>query len=407
MKRLNATIVVTILALGHLATAPAFAQNRTLTIGVLEDQSGVYADSTGAGSVVAAQMAIEDSGLEKRGWTIKLLSADHQNKADIGSNIARTWFDTERVEMITGLGNSTIALAVSQIAKEKNKTAVVAGGGTSDLTGRACNANTVHWTYDTYALANGTGTAVTKAGGRSWFFITADYAFGSALARDTRTAVEKAGGKVLGEARHPLSATDYSSFILQAQTSGAQVVAFANAGTDAINSVKQASEFGLTGSGQTRAALLMYLTDVHGVGLPVAQGLNLTETFYWDLNEGTRAFSLRYGKRMKTGAMPTMAQAGVYAGLLHYFKAAEALGGDVSDGTKVVAKMKEVPKDDPLFGTGSIRVDGRALHNVYLFQVKKPEESKSEWDLYKLVDTIPGEQGFRPLDAGDCPLVKR
>ena len=406
MKRLIVVFFI-VLAASHLGTGPAFAQNRTLTIGVLEDQSGVYADSTGVGSTIAAQLAIEDSGLKQKGWTIRLLSADHQNKADIGSNIARTWFDTERADVITGLGNSTIGLAVSQIAKDKNKTAMVAGAGTSDLTGRACNANTVHWTYDTFALANSTGTAITKAGGTTWFFITADYAFGHALERDTRAAVEKAGGKVLGEARYPLGAADYSSFILQAQTSGAQVVAFANAGTDATNSIKQASEFGLTQSGQTRAALLMYLTDVHSAGLPVAQGLNLTTTFYWDLNEGTRAFSKRFGMLMKTGAMPTMAQAGVYAGLLHYFKAAEALGGDVSDGTKVVAKMKQIPKSDPLFGTGSIRVDGRALHNVYLFQVKKPKESKSEWDLYKLVATIPGEQGFRPLEAGDCPLVKR
>ena len=404
MKRSITTIATVALAL--LGAPPVHGQAKTITIGVLEDQSGLYADATGAGSILATRMAVEDSGLMEKGWKINVISADHQNKADIGANIARKWFDVEKADMIVGLGSSSVSLAVSHVAREKNKTAVVTSGGTSDLTGTACSPNTVHWTYDTFALAKSTGTAVTKSGGNTWFFITADYAFGAALERDTVAAVEKAGGKVIGGVRHPLNTADFSSYLLQAQSSGAKVVAFANAGTDATNAIKQASEFGLMKSGQKAAALLMFLTDVHALGLPVAQGLNLTATFYWDLNDQTRAFSKRFAQRMKNGQVPTMPQAGTYSGTLHFLKTAAALDGDLADGAKVVAKMRAVPKDDPLFGKGEIRIDGRAIHPVYLFQAKTPAESKGPWDLYKLVQTIPGEEGFRPLNEGGCPLVK-
>lgn len=390
-----------------LLATTAVAKTKTVKIGVLEDQSGLYADATGAGSTLAAQMAVEDSGLREKGWKIDVIAADHQNKPDIGVNIARKWIDEDKVDAITGLGSSGVALAVNQLVHSKNKVALIASGGTSDLTGSACTANTIHWTYDTYALANSTGTAVTKAGGNSWFFITADYAFGSALERDTTAAVEKAGGKVLGSVRVPLNSSDFSSYLLQAQSSGAKVIGFANAGSDATNSIKQAAEFGLTKSGQKIAALLMFLPDVRALGLEVGQGLSLTETFYWDLNDATRAFSARFSKRMSNGAVPTMPQAGVYAVVLHYLKAAVALNGDVSDGAKVVATMKNIPTDDPLFGKGRIRIDGRNLPPAYLFQVKSPAESKGPWDLYKLVATTPGEQAFRPLKEGHCSLVPK
>lgn len=388
-----------------LAAVPALAQTRTITIGVLEDQSGLYADATGAGSTLATQMAVEDSGLAQKGWKINVLSADHQNKADLGANIARKWFDVEKADVIVGLGSSSVSLAVSHVAREKNKVAIVSSGGTSDLTGKACSPNTVHWTYDTYALAKSTGTAVTKSGGNTWFFITADYAFGAALERDTTEAVLKAGGKVVGGVRHPLNTADFSSYLLQAQSSGAKVIAFANAGSDATNAIKQAAEFGLMRSNQKIASLLMFITDVQALGLQAAQGLNLTATFYWDLNDGTRAFSKRFAERMKNRAIPSMPQAGTYSGTLHYLKAAAALDGEVADGARTVAKMREVPKDDPLFGKGEIRVDGRAIHPVYLFQAKAPSESKGTWDLYKVVQAIPGEEGFRPLKEGGCPLV--
>lgn len=390
-----------------LATQAALAQTKAVKFGVLEDQSGLYADATGAGSTLAAQMAVEDSGLAGKGWKIEVVAADHQNKPDIGVSIARKWIDEDKVDAIVGLGNSGVALAVNQLVKSKNKVALISGGGTSDLTGVACTLNTIHWTYDTYALANSTGTAITKAGGNSWFFITADYAFGSALERDTTAAVEKAGGKVIGHVRHPLNSSDFSSYLLQAQSSGAKVIGFANAGGDATNAIKQAAEFGLAKSGQKIAALLMFLPDVRALGLEAGQGLNLTETFYWDLNDATRAFSARFAARMKNGAVPTMPQAGVYAAVLHYLKAAVALDGDVGDGAKVVARMKDIPTDDPLFGKGKIRIDGRNLPPAYLFEVKSPAESKGTWDLYKLVATVPGEQAFRPLNEGGCALVPK
>jgi len=390
---------------GALAVGTAQAQisDNVIKIGVLSDMSSLYTDLAGAGSVLAAQMAVEDSGIEKRGYKVEIVSADHQNKPDVGSGIARRWYDQEKVDVIVDVPNSGVALAVSGVTKEKGKAFLASGPGTSDLTGAQCSPNTIHWTYDTWMLANGTGTAMTKAGGDSWFFITADYAFGQALERDTTAAVQKAGGKVLGDVRVPLNNQDFSSFLLQAQSSKAKVIGLANAGGDTTNSIKQAAEFGIVKGGQSLAGLLVFITDVHSLGLNTAQGLILTETFYWDQNEQSRAFSNRFAPRDK-GIHPTMVHAGVYASLLHYFKAVEALKSD--DGTKVIAKMKEMPTDDPLFGKGTIRVDGRKIHPAYLFEVKKPGESKGEWDYYKLRATIPADQAFRPLSAGGCSLVK-
>jgi branched-chain amino acid transport system substrate-binding protein len=401
MRRL--TLVAGICA-ALLFAGGAQAQTKSIKIGVLNDMSGLYVDLGGPGSVIAAQMAIEDSGITKKGWTVDLVSGDHQNKPDIGANIVRQWFDVDKVDVISDVPNSGVALAVNQVVKEKNKVFLVNGAASSDLTGKSCTPNTVHWPYDTSMLANGTGTAMTKAGGDTWFFITADYAFGHALERDTSEAVVKAGGKVVGGVRVPLNTPDFSSFLLQAQSSGAKVIGLANAGGDTTNSIKQAAEFGITSGGQKLAGLLLFINDIHALGLPVAKGLTLTVPFYWDLNDASRQFAERFSKKMKNGAMPNMSQAGVYASLLHYFKAAEALG-DVTDGAKVVAKMKSMPTDDPLFGQGTIRADGMAIHTAYLFEVKKPEESKRPWDYYKLIAKIPGEEAFRPMAAGGCPLV--
>jgi len=387
-----------------IGTAQAQMSGNVLKIGVLSDMSSLYTDLAGAGSVVAAKTAVEDSGIEKRGIKVEIVSADHQNKADVGSAIARRWYDSEGVDVIVDVPNSGVALAVAQITKDKNKVFLASGPGSSDLTGKACTPNTVHFTYDTWMLANGTGTAITKNGGNTWFFITADYAFGQALERDTTAAVQKAGGKVLGGVRVPINNQDFSSFLLQAQASKAKVIGLANAGGDTTNSIKQAAEFGIVKGGQQLAGLLVFLTDVHALGLPTAQGLTFTETFYWDQNDHTRAFAKRFAPQDK-GIYPTMVHAGVYASLLHYFKAVEALKSD-TDGAKIVEKMKSMPTDDPLFGKGSIRVDGRALHPAYLVQVKTPAESKGPWDYYKIVSTIPADQAFRPLADGGCPLVK-
>ena len=384
----------------------AYAQisDNVVKIGVLNDQSSLYADLTGQGSVVAAKMAIEDSGVEKRGIKVEVIFADHQNKADVGSTIARQWFDVDKVDVIVDVPNSAVALAVNTITKEKNKVFVVSGAATSDLSGKACTPNTVHWTYDTWALANGTGKAIVKTGGDSWFFLTADYAFGHALERDTEAVVLAGGGKELGKVRHPLNSSDFSSFLLQAQASKAKIIGLANAGGDTTNAIKQAAEFGIVKGGQNLAGLLVFVTDVHALGLPVAQGLIFTETFYWDLNDASRAFAKRFAPQFK-GNMPSMVQAGVYSGVLHYLKAVESLKSD-ADGAKVVAKMKELPTDDPLFGKGSIRADGRKIHPAYLVEVKKPDESKGAWDYYKVRATIPAEEAFRPLDKGECPLIK-
>ena len=393
--------------LASLWSLAALADDKVVKIGVLTDLSSLYADLGGPGSTLAAQMAVEDSGLTKKGWTIDVMSGDHQNKPDIGVGIARKWFDEDKVDVIVDVPNSAVALAVAAVVKEKNGVYLNSGAATSDLTGKACTPNTVHWTYDTYTLANGTGKAVVKAGGDTWFFITADYAFGHALQRDTSAVVEANGGKIVGSVNVPLNTPDFSSFLLQAQSSSAKIIGLANAGGDTTNSIKQAHEFGIAGGGQKLAALLLFITDVNALGLDVAQGLEFTETFYWDMNDGTRAFSKRFSERMKNHAMPTMVQAGVYAALIHYFKALEALGGNPHDGAKVVAKMKEMPTDDPLFGKGMIRIDGRTIHPAYLFQVKSPAESKYPWDYYKLIATIPAEEAFRPLAESQCPLVKK
>ena len=375
-----------------------------IKIGVLNDQSGTYADLAGPGSVVAARMAVEDFGAAKKGMKVEIVVADHQNKPEVGSSIARQWFDVDKVDMIVDVPTSSVALAVNQVAKEKNRVLIVSTGATSDLYGKACTPNTVHWTYDTWSLANGTGTAVVKTGGDTWFFLTADYAFGHALERDTEAVILKNGGKVVGKVRHPFPSADMSSFLLQAQTSKAKIIGLANAGADTINAIKQGAEFGIVKGGQQFAGLLVFLTDVHSLGLNVAQGLLLTESFYWDLNDQTRAFSKRFAQRHK-GAMPTMGQAGVYSAVLHYLKAVEALKSD-GPGDKVVAKMKELPTDDPVFGKGSVRQDGRKIHPMYLFEVKKPSESKGPWDYYRLRSTIPADQAFRPMAEGGCPLVK-
>jgi branched-chain amino acid transport system substrate-binding protein len=403
--QISALLLGTTLALA--ASVGAFAQDKTIKIGVLTDNSGLYSDLGGAGSTVAAQMAIEDSGMAAKGWKIDLISADHQNKPDIATNIARQWIDVEKVDIFMDVLNSGVALAVNNVVKEKNSILIDTGAATSDLTNAQCSPNTIHWVYDTYMLANSTGQALVKAGGDTWFFLTADYAFGAALERDTTAVVVRSGGKVIGSVKHPLNSSDFSSFLLQAQASKAKIIGMANAGGDTTNTIKQASEFGIVAGGQKLAGLLLFITDVHALGLKVAQGLNFTETFYGDMNDGTRAFSKRFSERMKSKAEPSMVQAGVYSGLIHYFKALEAMGGNPHDGAKVVAKMKELPTDDPLFGKGSIRVDGRKIHPAYLFEVKKPEESKGPWDYYKLVGTTPADQAFRPLSESACPLVKK
>jgi branched-chain amino acid transport system substrate-binding protein len=397
----------TALALAAAATlaAPAAAQisDGVIKIGVMNDMSGLYADIAGPGSVVAAKMAVEDFGAARKGMKVEIVSADHQNKPDVGSTIARTWYDVDKVDAIADVPTSSVGLAVNQLTRDKGKVFLASGPATSDLTGKACSPNTVHWTYDTWMLANGTGSAIVKNGGDSWFFLTADYAFGHALERDTEGAVTKGGGKVLGKVRHPFPGTDFSSFLLQAQQSKAKIIGLANAGGDTINSIKQAAEFGIVKGGQSLAGMLMFITDVHALGLNTAQGLMFTETFYWDLNDQTRAWTKRFAAA-NGGKYPSMVQAGVYASVLHYLKAVEAAKTD--DGTKVVAQMKAMPTDDPLFGKGSIRADGRKLHPAYLVEVKKPSESKGPYDYYKIRATIPADQAFRPINQGDCPLVK-
>ncbi len=377
-NRISAFLLGTALALA--AGSGAFAQDKTIKIGVLTDNSGLYSDLGGAGSSLAAQMAVEDSGLAAKGWKISVISADHQNKPDIATNVARQWIDVEKVDIFVDVLNSGVALAVNNLVKEKNAIMINTGAASSDLTNAQCSPNTIHWVYDTYMLANSTGQALVKAGGDTWFFLTADYAFGAALERDTAAVVVKSGGKVLGAVKHPLNSSDFSSFLLQAQASKAKVIGMANAGGDTTNTIKQAAEFGIVSGGQKLAGLLLFINDVHALGLNVAQGLNFTETFYWDLNDGTRAFSKRFSERMKNKAQPSMVQAGVYSGLIHYFKALDAMGGNSHDGAKIVAKMKEMPTDDPLFGKGTIREDGRKIHPAYLFEVKKPSESKGPWD---------------------------
>ncbi|WP_109150809.1 ABC transporter substrate-binding protein [Azospirillum sp. TSO5] len=389
-----------------IGTVPASAEiaNHRVKLGVLTDMSGFASDSTGRGSVVAAELAAEDFAKELPGVTIEVIHADHQNKPDIGAATARRWLDQEHVDAVLDVPFSSVALAVNEVTRKSKAVFIASGPGTTELTGPKCSPNTIQWTYDTWALANGTARAVTESGGKRWFFMTADYAFGHALERDASAVVKSMGGTIVGSVRHPPNASDFSSYLLQAQGSGAQVIGLANAVGDTIGSVKQATEFGITAGGQRLAALLMQLSDVAAVGLKDAQGLYLTEAFYWDLNPGTRAFADRFAARMD-GRRPTGNQAGVYAGALHYLKAVKA--ADSTDGAVVAAKMRDLPTDDPLFGKGSVRVDGRAVHDMLFFEVKKPEESKGPWDFYKLVKTIPGPEAFRPLSEGGCPLVEK
>src|SRR6187399_1673009 len=406
MKRSIAALVMTTSLV--LATS-AFAQtlDKVVKVGSLGDQSGLYADIGGPGSTVAAQMAIEDSGLLAKGWKIDVIAADHQNKPDVGVNIGKQWIDVEKVDVFVDLASSGVGLAIANLAKDKNVVNLNSGSASSDLTGAQCSPNTVHWVYDTYMLANGTGKALVKSGGDTWFFLTADYAFGAALERDTSAVVTANGGKVLGGVKHPLNTSDFSSFLLQAQNSKAKIIGLANAGGDTTNSIKQAAEFGIVEGGQKLAALLLFINDVHSLGLKTAQGLTFTESFYWDLNEETRAWSKRFSALASKNAMPSMTQAGNYAMVLHYLKAMEALGGNPHDGAKVVAKMKELPTDDPLFGKGPLRADGRRIIPAYLFEVKKPDESKGPWDYYKQIATISAEDAAKPLEASECPLVKK
>jgi len=386
-----------------LACGSAQAQQLNVKIGVMSDMSSLYADIGGPGSVAAAKLAVADFQKDHPNVKVEIVSADHQNKPDVGSGIVNKWFDSEGVDMVIDVPNSGVALATSQVASQKNKLFIVSGAAASDLTGPKCNANTIHWTYDTWMLANGTGKAMVKTGGDTWFFLTADYAFGHALERDTGEVVEKNGGKVLGKVRHPLNTSDFSSFLLQAQTSKAKVIGLANAGGDTINSIKAGAEFGIVSGGQKFAGLLVFSSDVAALGLQTAQGLSLTETWYWDANDTNRAWTKRW-QAERPGKFPTMIHAGVYAGLTHYLKAATALKAS-GDGKAVVAKMKELPTDDTLFGKGTIRPDGRKLHDAYLYEVKKPSESKYPGDFYHVRATIPAAEAFRPLKDGNCPLA--
>jgi branched-chain amino acid transport system substrate-binding protein len=405
MQRSRHLGALTALALiAACSVAQAQYTDGVIKIGVMNDMSGTYSDLSGQGSVIAARMAVEDFGAAKKGMKVEIVGADHQNKPDVGSNVVRTWLDVDGVDVVVDVPTSNVALAVNTIVRDKNKVFLVSGAAASDLTGKDCTPNTIHWTYDTWALANGTGQAIVKTGGNTWFFLTANYAFGLALERDTAAVVVKNGGKVLGQVRHPFPGTDFSSFLLQAQASRAKIIGLANAGSDTINSVKQASEFGIVKGGQNLAALLAFITDVHALGLQIAQGLIMTESWYWDLNDNNRAFAKRLAPQFK-GIHPTMVHAGVYSAVTHYLKAVEALKSD-ADGKAIVARMKEMPTDDPLFGQGSVRADGRKIHPMYLFEVKTPKESRGAWDYYKLRATIPAEQAWRPLSEGGCPLVK-
>jgi branched-chain amino acid transport system substrate-binding protein len=396
--RLAASIALLALAGGGAAVA----QNAPVKIGVLTDMNSLYADIVGAGSVVGAQMAAEDAG-PILGQPVQVVNGDHQNKADIGAGIARQWYDTGGVDMIADGGSSAVALAVEEVSREKHKLVLFNGPASSDITGPRCSPYAAHWAYDTYALAHVTGSAIVKSGGQNWFFIGADYAFGHALERDTAAVVEQSGGKVLGAVYAPINTPDFSSFLLQAQSSKAQIIGLANAGGDTINSIKQGAEFGVVQGGQKFAALLMFITDVHSLGLKTAQGLQFTTAFYWDQNDATRSFSRRFFERVHH--MPTMIQAGIYSATSHYLNAVKALGS--KDPDQVMTKMRETPINDFMTKNGQLRIDGRVVRDMYLVEVKKPEESKEPWDYLKVVQTVPGEQAFRPLDQGGCPLVKK
>jgi branched-chain amino acid transport system substrate-binding protein len=407
---LRNSLALAIAALVCSLPLPAVSQQKdkisdgVVKIGLILDMSSLYADVTGEGSVTAARMAIEDFGGKVLGKPIELVYADHQNKADVAANKAREWFDKDKVDALMDVAASATALAVVEVAKQKNRIAVFNGPGSTRLTNESCSPVTVHYTYDTFALANGTGKAVVKRGGDTWFFLTADYAFGHSLEKDTSDVVKAEGGKVLGSARHPINASDMSSFVLQAQGSGAKIIGLANAGGDFVSAMKTAAEFGVTKSGKQKlAGLLVYINDIHSLGLNVTQGLLLTEAFYWDRDDESRKWSRRYFERMKK--MPNMSQAGVYSSTMHYLKAVKAAGTDETGA--VMKKMRELPINDFFAKNGRIREDGRMIHDMYLFEVKSPQESKSPWDYYKLRATIPAAEAFQPLSKSTCPLVKK
>ena len=399
------TIHCVILIAAVVASSCANAQNSdgTVKIGVLTDMSGIFSDIGGPGSVIAAKLAVEDFRPAAKGMKVEIVSGDMQNKPDIGVSIANTWFDVDKVDVIIDGMNSGVSLAVSEVARQKNKLFLVTGAATSDLTGPKCSPNTIHWVYDTWALANSTGKAMVKTGGDTWFFITVDYAFGYALERDATAVVEASGGKVLGRVRVPTNTNDFSSYLLQAQASKAKVIGLAIAGGDAINAIKQAGEFGIVKGGQNVAGLLLWASDVAALGLPTTQGVVLTEAWYWDMNDSSRAWTKRW-QAERPGKVPTSAQAGVYSAVTHYLKTAEALKSD-TDGRAVAGKMKETPTDDVLYGKGMIRADGRKIHDMHLFEVKKPGKSKYFGDFYKLRATIPAAEAFRPVKDGGCPLI--
>jgi branched-chain amino acid transport system substrate-binding protein len=386
-----------------VASAQQLTDN-VVKLGVLTDMSSLYSDINGIGAVRAVEMAVEEFGGSIGGKKIEIVNADVQNKADVAATIGGRWYDTEQVDVILGTGASSASIATARVANDKKRIYLATDPASSDLTGKLCNPYMVHWVYDTTALANGTGSAVVKAGGKNWFFLTADYAFGYALERDVSNVVKKNGGNVIGGVKHPINTSDFSSYLLQAQSSKAQIIGLANAGGDTINSIKQAAEFGIVKGGQKLAGLLVFVTDVHSLGLERAQGLSLTEAFYWDLNDKTRAFSKKFAAR-HGGKMPTSIQAGFYSAALQYLNTVKAAGTDQAE--TVMAKLKATKWDDPVFGPSYIRPDGRKMHNMYLFEVKKPSESKGPYDYYKLISTIPGEEAFRPMDQGECPLVKK
>ena len=390
-------------ALAAVAIASTAHAQLSVKIGVLNDRSGFSSAITGEGSVVAAQMAIEDFQAAQKGIQVEIISADHQNKPDVGLSIARRWYDTEGVDVIADVPISSVALAVNQLTRDKNKIALFSGPGASELTGAQCSPNSVMWTYDTWSLAHASGRAVVQQGGDTWFFLAVDYVFGRAVQRDTSEVVTASGGKVLGSVRHPLSTSDFSSYLLQAQASKAKIIGLASAGTDLTTAIKQAAEFGIVRDGQKLVGPVTFITDVHALGTSAAQGLLVTEAFYWDMDEPRRAWSKRFADRYG-GKAPTSIHAGVYSSILHYLKAVQTLKD--KDPAKVMAWMKANPTDDVLFGKGQVRADGRKIHEMYLFEVKKPAESKGDWDLYKLVATIPANEAFRPLEEGGCPLVK-
>ena len=402
MKKLNG--LPFLLVLGWLLAPSVWAQvsDNVVKIGVLNDQSGTYSDLSGMGSVEAVRMAVEDFGGKVLGKPIEVVFADHQNKPDIGANIANKWIDVEKVDMIIDLPTTSVCLAVQEICKNKNRIDIISTGASVILTNENCSPTGFHWAYDNYALAKGTGTAMVKDGGDTWFFLTADYAFGHDLEKSTSEAVTKAGGKVLGSVRHPFPNNDFASFLLQALSSQAKVIGLANAGGDTINAIKQAAEFGITQKGLRLAGLLVFISDVHSLGLKTAQGLVVTTGFYWDLNDETRAWSKRWSQRMN-GRMPTMSQAGCYSGAMHYLKAIQAAGTD--EAKAVAQKMRELPVNDFFAKNGKVREDNRMVHDMYLVQVKTPEESKYPWDYYKVLRTIPGDEAYKPLSETLCPYL--